>query len=312
VGVSTLGRVRPTARSVCAMAVADVPKDDLDELLDSALDDFDVVDVPPPAAAAAPAPVAAAGGLSGIPSLPARGSKKTKAGKKIQPTTSTGSSDGPAKTSAEDEAAEGDDDEPEHQQMLDELANGLAKMMDELGDDEESQAAADQLQATIQALASGEMPNLEDPPTGENLNQEMYGKMMEQFQSMGESPEMQAMMDKMMRHILSKDILYQPMKEVGEKYPQWLTENRSSLSDEDIERYTKQQALIMELCKVYEERPESFGEVVGLMQQMQECGQPPAELIQELAPDLKFGPNGMPEMSGENGLPPELANCTIQ
>lgn len=40
---------------------------------------------------------------------------------------------------------------------------------------------------------------------------------------------------------------------------------------------------------MYEERPESFGEVVGLMQQMQECGQPPAELIQELAPDLKFG-----------------------
>ena len=119
-----------------------------------------------------------------------------------------------------------------------------------LGDDEESQAAADQLQATIQALAAGEMPSLDDATSGDGANQEMYGKMMEQFQNMGESPEMQAMMDRMMRHILSKDILYQPMEEVGEKYPQWLAENRSSLSDEDVQRYTKQQALIMELCKV--------------------------------------------------------------
>eukprot|EP00958_Prasinococcus_capsulatus_P013943 scaffold1446_cov391-Prasinococcus_capsulatus_cf.AAC.29 len=116
----------------------------------------------------------------------------------------------------------------------------------------------------------------------------------------------------MMRHILSKDVLYQPMKEVGDKYPRWLEANRASLSAEDIDRYAKQQALIAELCTIYEERPDSFAEVVSLMQQMQECGQPPAELIQELAPDLKFGPNGLPEMSGENGLPPELANCTIQ
>ena len=30
---------------------------------------------------------------------------------------------------------------------------------------------------------------------------------------------------------------------------------------------------------------------------MQECGQPPAEIVKELAPGLEFGPNGMPLMA---------------
>ena len=34
-----------------------------------------------------------------------------------------------------------------------------------------------------------------------------------------------------------------------------------------------------------------------LMQDMQECGQPPAEIVKELAPGLEFGPNGMPLMA---------------
>ena len=32
-------------------------------------------------------------------------------------------------------------------------------------------------------------------------------------------------------------------------------------------------------------------------QDMQECGQPPAEIIKELAPGLQFGPDGMPLMA---------------
>ncbi len=32
--------------------------------------------------------------------------------------------------------------------------------------------------------------------------------------------------DSIMRQLLSKEVLYQPMQDIGAKYPQWLAENR--------------------------------------------------------------------------------------
>ncbi|KAI5061548.1 hypothetical protein GOP47_0024053 [Adiantum capillus-veneris] len=47
---------------------------------------------------------------------------------------------------------------------------------------------------------------------------------------------MQAIMDTMMQQLLSKEVLHEPMKELYEKYPNWLEVNKSSLSDEDFRR----------------------------------------------------------------------------
>jgi peroxin-19 len=67
--------------------------------------------------------------------------------------------------------------------------------------------------------------------------------------------------------------------------------------------------------------------LMELMQDMQECGQPPSEIIKELAPGLEFGPDGMPVMpnmgpgmmpgmpnlGGPGGMPtgPDGQPCTI-
>ena len=44
--------------------------------------------------------------------------------------------------------------------------------------------------------------------------------------------------------------------------------------------------------------PLALVDVVGLLQEMQACGQPPQEILKDLAPELQFGPNGLPQ-----GLP---------
>ena len=47
---------------------------------------------------------------------------------------------------------------------------------------------------------------------------------------------------------------------------------------------------------------------------MQQRGQPPQEIIDELAPGMTFGPDGLPSMAGVGGLPGGVdpSECCIQ
>lgn len=98
--------------------------------------------------------------------------------------------------------------------------------------------------------------------------------------------DMESIVETMMQQLLSKEILQEPMKEIGERYPKWLEDHKASLSAEEYERYSRQYKLIKDLNEVYEKDPSNFNRVVELMQKMQECGQPPNDIVQELAPDF--------------------------
>ena len=45
--------------------------------------------------------------------------------------------------------------------------------------------------------------------------------------------------DGMMEQLLSKDLMYEPMKQVADRFPAWLEANKDHLSVEDLERYVK-------------------------------------------------------------------------
>lgn len=97
---------------------------------------------------------------------------------------------------------------------------------------------------------------------------------------------MESIMDTVMQQLLSKDILHEPMKEIGERYPKWLEEHKDGLSKEEYGRYHQQYELILKLNEAFEHEPDNFNNIVDLMQKMQECGQPPDDIVQELAPEL--------------------------
>lgn len=98
--------------------------------------------------------------------------------------------------------------------------------------------------------------------------------------------DMESIVETMMQQLLSKEILHEPMKEIGERYPKWLEEHKAELSQEDYKRYSHQYKLIKDLNEVYENEPGNFTKIVELMQKMQECGQPPKDIVHELAPDF--------------------------
>lgn len=104
--------------------------------------------------------------------------------------------------------------------------------------------------------------------------------------------DMETIVETMMHQLLSKEILHEPMKEIGERYPKWLEEHKSELSTEEYQRYSDQHLLIKRLIVVYENEPDNFNKIVEIMQKMQECGQPPNDIVQELAPDLDLASLG--------------------
>ena len=74
------------------------------------------------------------------------------------------------------------------------------------------------------------------------------------------------MMENMMQSLLSAEILHPPLKELCNKYPEWLAENRQSLKPKDYDNYNKQYAVAKELChefEKYQQLKESKGTLFG-------------------------------------------------
>ncbi|GAA0176304.1 membrane traffic protein [Lithospermum erythrorhizon] len=135
-------------------------------------------------------------------------------------------------------------------------------------------------------------------------NDAMMDDLVKQFEEMAGGQDMESIVETMMQQLLSKDILYEPMKEIADRYPKWLEDNKAKLSSEDYKRYSHQQELIKELIRVYDTEPGNFTKVVELMQKMQDCGQPPSDIVQELAPEFDLASLGQlsPEMlEGQQG-----------
>jgi len=106
------------------------------------------------------------------------------------------------------------------------------------------------------------------------------------------------MMENMMQSLLSFEILYPPLKELCNKYPDWLAENRQSLKLSDYENYNKQFEVTLQLCQEFENHQKSkdsntmvsedidqkhFEKVFDLMQRMQSYGNPPSDIVGEFA-----------------------------
>lgn len=243
--------------------------DDLDDILDSALNDFRIADTtggqsfnPRPAEDASKnsrknMPLGQGLGI-GLPVLGPRGKKAGSVKAK-----SSGKSSSSSKA---------DDKSPTNDGHLTDTVEELAQ----------------QTRQTLEGMDSNDQEGMAD---------QLVESIVKQFEELGGSQDMQSIMDTMMRQLLSKEVLHEPMKEFCDKYPNWLEANKSTLSNDDFNRYSRQYAYIKELCEVYDSTPDDYHRIVDIMQNMQACGQPPNDLVQELAPGMDFGGDGLPFLS---------------
>uniref|UniRef100_A0A5B7BQ39 Peroxisome biogenesis protein 19-2 n=1 Tax=Davidia involucrata TaxID=16924 RepID=A0A5B7BQ39_DAVIN len=159
--------------------------------------------------------------------------------------------------------------------------------------------ALDQLREQTREAVKGLESMTGAKPGGDDFGKDaMMEDWVKQFEELSGSQDMESIVETMMQQLLSKEILHEPMKEIGAKYPEWLEENKATLSKEEYERYSHQNKLIKDLNEAYETEPGNFNKIVDLMQKMQECGQPPNDIVRELAPDFDLSTLGQlsPEM----------------
>ena len=57
-----------------------------------------------------------------------------------------------------------------------------------------------------------------------------------------------------MEQLSNKDMLYEPMKELHDKFGPWMKENRDKVSKEDLERYEGQATLVAEIVAKFDEK----------------------------------------------------------
>ncbi|KAG7550989.1 Pex19 protein [Arabidopsis thaliana x Arabidopsis arenosa] len=145
----------------------------------------------------------------------------------------------------------------------------------------------EQTRETVKGLES--LSSKQQPTSSDDAMVEDWIK---QFEDLAGSNDLESIVDTMMQQLLSKDILHEPMKEIGARYPKWLEEHESSLNKEEFERYSRQYELIKELNWVYENEPNNSTKIMEIMQKMQECGQPPSDIVQEMDPGFDFASLG--------------------
>ncbi|KAH8902721.1 Pex19-domain-containing protein [Coniochaeta sp. PMI_546] len=125
----------------------------------------------------------------------------------------------------------------------------------------------------------------------------------------GSEEEFSKLLLGMMEQLTNKDILYEPMKELNDKFPAWMEKNKDKVSAEDWKRYEEQQVLAKEIVAKFEEP--SFSDanakdreyIVDRMQKMQAAGSPPPDLVGDM-------PSAQDAFSGMN--PPGDESCNPQ
>lgn len=58
----------------------------------------------------------------------------------------------------------------------------------------------------------------------------------------------------MMEQLTNKEILYEPMKELNDKFPGWMDKNKDKVAKDDLKRYEEQQLLVSEITARFERK----------------------------------------------------------
>ncbi|KAI7162091.1 hypothetical protein KC349_g2332 [Hortaea werneckii] len=149
---------------------------------------------------------------------------------------------------------------------------------------ERMQASGDAATAASTSGAAGGGGNQED----------LLAQMMKELQSgggAGGEEDFNKMLMSMMSQLTNKEILYEPMKELDDKFPEWLRrhEDAADVEKGEMERYKEQRRLVREIVARFErkeyrdENEEDREYIVDRMQKMQAQGSPPPDLVGDMS-----------------------------
>nr|XP_055057658.1 peroxisomal biogenesis factor 19 [Misgurnus anguillicaudatus] len=280
-------------------SASDTSDRELDELLDSALDDFDKTNVPPAAPEAQAAPNA--GATEEKPPL--------LEDSKFFETIFDGEMANQAREEWEKAMSELAQEEPELLQHFQKLSEAAGKVGSDVASQQEFTSC---LKETLSGMAKN-ADNLQSAGlAGDDLVKTLENLGLNENGEGGEDGNILPIMQSIMQNLLSKDVLYPSLKEITEKYPEWLESNKQSIPPDQFIQYEQQYKIMGEICSQFEkegDKESTFENILELMQKLQDLGQPPKELAGEAPPGLNFDPESL-HLPGVPGVP-GAEQCSI-
>ncbi|XP_077415112.1 peroxisomal biogenesis factor 19 isoform X2 [Vanacampus margaritifer] len=254
---------------------------ELDELLDSALDDFDKQSVLPESKA--PFSSSSHEAETQPPLLEDR---------KLFETLFEGDMAAQAQQEWEKAMTELAQEEPDLLQHFQKLSEAAGKVGTDTASQQEFTSC---LKDTLRGLAKN-ADNLQSSGlAGDDLVKALEGLGLDEggegVSGGGDDANILPVMQSIMQNLLSKEVLYPSLKEITTKYPEWLEANRASLSSEDVQRYEQQAKIMGEICQRFETDEDGdkvFEGIMELMQKLQDLGQPPKELAGDAPPGFNL------------------------
>lgn len=111
----------------------------------------------------------------------------------------------------------------------------------------------------------------------------------------GGNLDMSKLLVDMLEQLSSKEVLYEPIKDLNTKFPEYLKEKKGSIPETEHANYTKQYEITEEIIKLFEsptyndDDKEQREKVNGLLESLQELGQPPSDLVGDASDFPGFG-----------------------
>lgn len=111
--------------------------------------------------------------------------------------------------------------------------------------------------------------------------------------------DMSKLLTDMLEQLSSKEVLYEPIKDLNTKFPDYLKEKEGKIPAEEHANYTKQYEVTKEILAVFDapgydnDNPAHRDNVNSLLESLQELGNPPTELVGD--------ENDFPGFGGGNG-----------
>ena len=143
------------------------------------------------------------------------------------------------------------------------------------------EAFTETIRRTMERMqASGEQASAAAVGSGPGGEEDMLSQLLKEMASgsgEGGEEDFSKMLLGMMEQLTNKEILYEPMKELHDKFPGWMKKNEGKVKAEDMARYKEQQGLVAEIVRRFERTgysDEDAGDREFIVERMQKVSGP--------------------------------------
>ena len=119
----------------------------------------------------------------------------------------------------------------------------------------------DTIRRTMERMSTSDATAAKAASQSANSEEDMLAQLLKAMETEGgaadgEDGDLSRMFLGMMEQLTNKDMLYEPMKELDDKFPEWLAkqEQEGKLPAEDMKRFRNQSGIVREIVGKFEER----------------------------------------------------------